>query len=193
MYAIRWKKKLLKEYKVHFLPISLSTNEDVIKDLDRTFPNNEWFQKYKVEITNIILNFIDMNPAFSYMQGMCFMVFTLFYVFRHSDYRDCETLYALHKLIEPSRPVYPLHKTDENPLKFIESTTKIILLMIHVESKQLSQRLKKHNLGVGAKSTRGLKWKIIYKKKFYDKRLAMSFEYRLKKDKKKRKYLLNIS
>ena len=57
----------------------------------------------------------------------------------------------------------------------------------------LSQRLKKHNLGVGAKSTRGLKWKIIYKKKFYDKRLAMSFEYKLKKDKKKRKYLLDIS
>ena len=31
------------------------------------------------------------------------------------------------------------------------------------------------------------------KKRFYDKRLAMSFEYKLKKDKKKRKYLLNIS
>ena len=57
----------------------------------------------------------------------------------------------------------------------------------------LNQRLKKHNSGLGAKSTRGLKWKIIYKKKFYDKRLAMSFEYKLKKDKKKRKYLLNIS
>ena len=30
----------------------------------------------------------------------------------------------------------------------------------------LNQRLKKHNLGVGAKSTRGYKWKIIYKKNF---------------------------
>ena len=49
----------------------------------------------------------------------------------------------------------------------------------------LKLRLKKHNTGIGAKSTRGLRWKIIYKKKFYDKRLAMSFEYRLKKDKKK--------
>ena len=57
----------------------------------------------------------------------------------------------------------------------------------------LNQRLKKHNSGAGAKSTRGLKWEIIYKKKFYDKRLAMSFEYRLKKDKKKRKYLLDKS
>ena len=54
----------------------------------------------------------------------------------------------------------------------------------------LKLRLKKHNSGTGAKSTRGYKWKIIYKKRFYDKRQAMSFEYHLKKDRKKRKYLL---
>ena len=57
----------------------------------------------------------------------------------------------------------------------------------------LNLRLKKHNSGKGAKSTRGYKWKIIFKKRFYDKRLAMSFEYKLKKDLKKRKYLLSIS
>ena len=49
----------------------------------------------------------------------------------------------------------------------------------------LRKRITLHNNSKGAKSTRGLKWKIIYKKRFYDKRLAMSFEYRLKKDKKK--------
>ena len=57
----------------------------------------------------------------------------------------------------------------------------------------LNLRLKKHNTGKGAKSTRGYQWKIIYKKRFYDKRLAMSFEYKLKNDKKKRKHLLSIS
>jgi putative endonuclease len=56
----------------------------------------------------------------------------------------------------------------------------------------LKLRLKKHNTGKGAKSTRGYKWKIIFKKRFYDKRLAMSFEYQLKKDKKKRNQLLNV-
>ena len=49
----------------------------------------------------------------------------------------------------------------------------------------LNLRLKKHNSGKGAKATRGYQWKIIYKKRFYDKRLAMSFEYKLKRDKKK--------
>ena len=48
----------------------------------------------------------------------------------------------------------------------------------------------KHNSGKGAKSTRGFKWKIIYKKKFYDKRSAMSFEYKLKKNKKERQKIL---
>ena len=57
----------------------------------------------------------------------------------------------------------------------------------------LNLRLKKHNTSKGAKSTRGFKWKIIYKKRFYDKRLAMSFEYKLKRDKKKRKHLLSLS
>ena len=53
----------------------------------------------------------------------------------------------------------------------------------------LNLRLKKHNTSKGAKSTRGFKWKIIYKKRFYDKRLAMSFEYKLKKDRKKKETL----
>ena len=57
----------------------------------------------------------------------------------------------------------------------------------------LNLRLKKHNSNKGAKSTRGYKWKIIYKKIFYDKNLAMSFEYKLKKNKKMRKYLLSLN
>ena len=38
----------------------------------------------------------------------------------------------------------------------------------------------------GAKSTRGYKWEIIYKKGFRSKSKAMSFEYSLKNDRKKR-------
>ena len=55
----------------------------------------------------------------------------------------------------------------------------------------ISLRLTKHNLGKAAKSTRGLKWKLIYKRKFNSKSLALSYEYRLKKDKVKRKYLIH--
>ena len=51
----------------------------------------------------------------------------------------------------------------------------------------LKKRLSKHNNNKGAKSTKGHKWKIIFKKKFISKSLAMSYEYFLKNDKKLRK------
>lgn len=44
----------------------------------------------------------------------------------------------------------------------------------------LKKRLKLHNTNKGAKSTKGRKWKIIFKKKFTDKSIAMKYEYFLK-------------
>jgi len=54
----------------------------------------------------------------------------------------------------------------------------------------IDKRLEKHNANKGAKSTRGLKWILIYKKKFKSKSNAMSFEYKLKKNKKLRNEIL---
>ncbi len=53
----------------------------------------------------------------------------------------------------------------------------------------LTKRLKLHNSSKGAKFTRGRKWKIIYKKKFTSKILAMKEEYSLKKNYKLRKLI----
>ncbi len=53
-------------------------------------------------------------------------------------------------------------------------------------TKDLRSRINKHNLGKGAKYTKGNKWKLIYKKKFLSKNKAMSYEYYLKKNKKER-------
>ena len=50
----------------------------------------------------------------------------------------------------------------------------------------LQNRLKNHNNNRGAKSTRGYKWKIIFKKRFIKKTNALSYEYKLKKDRNKR-------
>ena len=54
----------------------------------------------------------------------------------------------------------------------------------------LNARLDKHNSNKGAKSTRGYKWLLIYNKKFKSKNEAMSFEYKLKKDRSLRKKIL---
>jgi len=55
----------------------------------------------------------------------------------------------------------------------------------------LSKRLEKHNNNLGAKSTKGYKWQLIYKKRFYSKNKALSFEYKLKKDRNERSKLIN--
>ena len=55
----------------------------------------------------------------------------------------------------------------------------------------LKNRLKNHNSNKGAKYTKGNKWKIIYKKKFLSKSKALSFEFFLKKDRKRRLLILN--
>ena len=56
---------------------------------------------------------------------------------------------------------------------------------------KLSERINKHNNGKGAKFTRGYKWILIYKRYFKDKSKAMSYEYKLKKNRKKRAILLD--
>ena len=57
-------------------------------------------------------------------------------------------------------------------------------------STNVNLRLKKHNTSKGAKATRGYKWKIVYKKRFLSKSEALSYEYLLKKDRKKRSSIL---
>ena len=54
----------------------------------------------------------------------------------------------------------------------------------------LNLRLAKHNSNKGAKSTKGYKWILIYSKKFKSKNSAMSYEYKLKKDKVLRNEIL---
>ena len=50
----------------------------------------------------------------------------------------------------------------------------------------LKKRLSLHNNSKGAKFTKGKQWFLLYKKSYKSKSKAMSEEYRLKKDRKKR-------
>ena len=55
----------------------------------------------------------------------------------------------------------------------------------------LVQRIFKHNSNIGAKSTKGYKWELVYKKRFFSKQKALSFEYKLKKDRSERSRIIN--
>jgi putative endonuclease len=49
-------------------------------------------------------------------------------------------------------------------------------------TKNLKKRLSLHNSSKGAKFTKGRKWILIYCKRFLEKKIAMSEEFKLKKN-----------
>ena len=64
--------------------------------------------------------------------------------------------------------VYMLKSLEEKTVTYVGYTSDI------------KKRIKLHNLGKGAKFTRGRKWKLIYKEKFNSKKEAISREYYIK-------------
>ena len=73
--------------------------------------------------------------------------------------------------------VYMLISKGNKPVSYVGYTN------------NLKHRIKLHNSGKGAKFTRGRKWKIIYKRKYYNKSLAMKAEFQLKKNYRLRKLI----
>jgi putative endonuclease len=53
----------------------------------------------------------------------------------------------------------------------------------------LERRLGRHNSGAGAKSTRGMRWQLLYAERHATRHDAMSREWHLKRDRKFRKQL----
>ncbi len=64
--------------------------------------------------------------------------------------------------------VYMLKSLDKRAVTYVGYT------------KSLQKRIKLHNIGKGAKFTRGRKWKLIYKEKIDTKNKAISREYYIK-------------
>jgi putative endonuclease len=57
----------------------------------------------------------------------------------------------------------------------------------------LERRLKPHNDGKGARTTRGRLWELLHSESFETRQDAMSREWHLKRDRKFRKELLTMS
>ena len=66
--------------------------------------------------------------------------------------------------------VYMLKSLGRKPVTYVGYT------------KDLKKRISLHNLGKGAKFTKGRKWKLIYKEIFNSKNKAISREYYIKKN-----------
>ena len=75
--------------------------------------------------------------------------------------------------------VYMLISKGNKPVSYVGYTS------------NLKKRIKLHNLGKGAKFTRGRKWKLIYKEKFTSKNKAILREYYIKKNRTLRNKIKN--
>lgn len=144
MYAFKWKRKLgISNLEDRMIPQSLIYSNDLNKDMDRTFPTNKFFTpEIKLKIKNILLNYIEVNSAMDYFQGLCYITYTLYYVFsKDKNTAEMNTFYALHKIIAPIRPCIPLNKDDIGPPVFISNLSKVIILKISEEKIDLAEKL----------------------------------------------------
>ena len=76
--------------------------------------------------------------------------------------------------------VYMLKSLEKKPVTYVGYTN------------NLSNRIKLHNSGKGAKFTRGRKWRLIYKEKLDSKNKAISREYYIKKNRTFRNRIKNL-
>ena len=56
----------------------------------------------------------------------------------------------------------------------------------------IDARLAAHNAGVGARATRGRKWKLLYAESYQSKSEAMSREWHLKRNRKLRRDIASV-
>ena len=75
--------------------------------------------------------------------------------------------------------VYMLKSLGKRPITYVGYTN------------NLKKRISLHNLGKGAKFTRGRKWKIIYVEKMKSKKEAISREYYIKNNRNLRNKIKN--
>ena len=75
--------------------------------------------------------------------------------------------------------VYMLKSLEEKTVTYVGYTSDI------------KKRIQLHNLGKGAKFTRGRKWKLIYREKFNSKKEAILREYYIKKNRTLRNKIKN--
>ncbi len=75
--------------------------------------------------------------------------------------------------------VYMLKSLDKKNITYVGYTSDI------------KKRIIIHNLGKGAKFTRGRRWKLIYKEKFSSKKEAISREYYIKNNRRARNKIKN--
>ena len=125
-------------------------NEEIEKDMPRTFPCKSFFQEenIKEQLLQVLQEFSLFHPGIGYFQGLCFLVYPLFYVYYLDNPRwaKTDTYYSLIKLIKILRPVLPLHEQDTRALHYIKTMKKIIEFKLALKDNNLYSKVKEYDL-----------------------------------------------
>lgn len=124
--------------------------QEIDKDMPRTFPCNAFFSETKIkeELLHILQEFSIFHPGVGYFQGLCFLVYPLYYVYYLDDPTTAtvDTYYSLIKIIKILRPVLPLHEKDTKALAYLQKVEKIIEFKLSLKDYELYNIVKQHQL-----------------------------------------------
>ena len=124
--------------------------QEIEKDMPRTFPCNAFFKEIKIkkDLLHILQQFSMFHPGVGYFQGLCFLVYPLYYVYYldNPTTAKTDTYYSLIKIIKILRPVLPLHDKDNRALSYLQTVQKIIEFKLSLKDHQLCEKVKEHGL-----------------------------------------------
>lgn len=111
------------------------TLESIKIDIPRTFPDNIYFDKYKVSLFNVLIGFASHNPVVGYCQGLNYIAGLLLIVLAGDEEA---TFWLLKHLIENIVPEYHT-KTMKNLKRDIEVITELIKLRLPLINEKVNE------------------------------------------------------
>lgn len=152
MRASKWRSALIGDIqlinKLRLTPVTIPRHVrdevDIDNDLTRTFPTESWFHDHLDALRTILMVYADTTPTIGYAQGMCFIVFVLYYVY----YNDCpehatnDCIFSLHGIMGNLAPLYPRNDEDVDICKWLESVSSTVRLKLLYRLPRLAVKLR---------------------------------------------------
>ena len=123
-------------------------DEDIQKDLPRTYPTQEFFKYQKKPLENLIRTYCVHHPAMGYFQGLCFLAYPLYYAYYLDNPSTVvhDVYYSLLEILKVLRPTLPLHQNDKNALDTIKRLCRVVEFKLQLKDERLYKSVMEHNI-----------------------------------------------
>jgi TBC1 domain family member 6 len=111
------------------------TKESIKIDLPRTFPDNIYFDKYKIQLYNVLIAFATHNPVVGYCQGLNYIAGLLLIVMAGDEEAS---FWLLKHMIENVAPEYHT-KTMKGLKRDIDAIAELIKLRLPIVNEKINE------------------------------------------------------